>query len=81
MADVMEREKQAQTPAESPAPPAEKKSLRKRWKDLPRKKRRRVIRLLILLILLAAGGGAAYHFLGSGRGGPGPAPTVQQTGP
>ncbi|MCI9121219.1 MAG: HlyD family efflux transporter periplasmic adaptor subunit [Oscillibacter sp.] len=78
MADVMEREKQAQTPAESPAPPAEKKSLRKRWKDLPRKKRRRVIRLLILLILLAAGGGAAYHFLGSGSGGQGEAQIINE---
>ena len=77
MSEVKDREQQTVQAAPEAAPPPapetaaapEKTSLRKKWKDMPRKKRRKIIRwFIILLILIAAGVGIRY-FLSQKNGG------------
>ena len=76
MSEVMDRQQQTETVQAAPeaAPPpapekAEKTSLWKKWKGLPRKKRRKIIRwFLFLLILIAIGLGIRY-FLAKKNGG------------
>lgn len=56
MAEVMEKDlTQTQAaPAAEAAPAEEKKSLKQKWKGMPRKKRRRIIRWIVILVILAA---------------------------
>ena len=77
MSEVMEREKQTEAATQTAPQPAapetvpakEKKSLRQKWKGMPRKKRRRIVRWFFLLLILAAIGAAVYYFRGSRGGG------------
>ena len=75
MSEVMDREQQAGTAqaapeaAPPPAPEAEKTSLWKKWKGMPRKKRRKMVRWLIFLLVLAAIGLGIRHFLSAKGGG------------
>ena len=75
MSEVMDREQQTaavQTAPEAappPAPEAEKTSLLKKWKGMPRKKRRKIVRwLLFLLILIAIGLGVRQFLAGKNAG-------------
>ena len=61
MAEVMEQ-KELLTPEAEPV--AEKKSLKEKWKGLPRKKRRRIVRWTVTLLILAGIGFAAWKLLG-----------------
>ena len=45
-----------------------KKSLRQKWKDMPRRKRRKIIRWTVILLILAALAIGASRFLGGGSG-------------
>nr|WP_325294284.1 HlyD family efflux transporter periplasmic adaptor subunit [uncultured Oscillibacter sp.] len=75
MSEVMDREQQAGTAqaapeaAPPPAPEAEKTSLWKKWKGMPRKKRRKMVRWFIFLLVLAAIGLGIRHFLSAKGGG------------
>ena len=73
MAEVMEKQEQAGTP-EAPAAgtavqeaPA-KKSLRQKWKDMPRRKRRRIIRWTIILLILIAAAVVLGRVFGGDKG-------------
>ena len=75
MSEVMDREQQTaavQTAPEAappPAPEAEKTSLLKKWKGMPRKKRRKIVRwFLFLLILIAIGLGVRQFLAGKNAG-------------
>lgn len=59
MSDVMEKEA---LPQQTDAP--DKKTLREKWKAVPRKKRRRIVRWTVILLVLALAGGGLYKFLG-----------------
>ena len=71
MSEVMDRQQQAgtaQAAPETPPPPApeaEKTSLLKKWKGMPRKKRRKIVRRFILLLVLIAAGLGVWRFLSS----------------
>ena len=62
MAEVMEQKELSPAGAE---PVAEKKSLKEKWKAIPRKKRRRAIRWIVVLAVLAAIGFGAWKLLGN----------------
>ena len=66
MAEVMEKDltQTEAAPAAEAAPAEEKKSLRQKWKGIPRKKRRRIVRWTVVLLILAAIVFAAWKFLG-----------------
>nr|WP_325300059.1 HlyD family efflux transporter periplasmic adaptor subunit [uncultured Dysosmobacter sp.] len=74
MSEVMEREDREEQQAAAPAPQAaapvqeaeapKKRSLKERWKGMPRKKRRRVVRWVIILLVLAVIAGVLYKLLG-----------------
>lgn len=74
MSEVMEREDREEQQAAAPAPQAaapvqeaeapKKRSLKERWKGMPRKKRRRVVRWAIILLVLAVIAGVLYKLLG-----------------
>ena len=64
MAEVMEKD--LQTPEAEPQT-TQKKSLKEKWKGLPKKKRRRIVRWTILLLVLGALGFGSWKFLG-GKG-------------
>lgn len=73
MSEVMDRQQQAgtaQAAPETPPPPApeaeaEKTSLLKKWKGMPRKKRRKIVRRFLLLLVLIAAGLGVWRFLSS----------------
>ncbi|WP_300411631.1 HlyD family efflux transporter periplasmic adaptor subunit [uncultured Oscillibacter sp.] len=74
MSEVMDREQQTGTaqaaPEAAPAPEAaEKTSLWKKWKGMPRKKRRKTVRLFVLLLILIAAGLGIRYFLSQKSGG------------
>ncbi len=73
MSEVMDREQQTaavQTAAPPPAPEtAEKTSLWKKWKGMPRKKRRKIVRWFIFLLILIAVGLGVWKFLSAKKGG------------
>ncbi|MCI9332589.1 MAG: HlyD family efflux transporter periplasmic adaptor subunit [Oscillibacter sp.] len=76
MSQVMDREQQTgapQTAPETPPPPApetaEKTSLWKKWKGMPRKKRRKIVRWFITLLVLIAAGLGVWKFLSTKKGG------------
>ena len=62
MAEVMEQKELSPAGAE---PVVEKKSLKEKWKAIPRKKRRRAIRWIVVLAVLAAIGFGAWKLLGN----------------
>ena len=68
MSEVMDREQQAAAvetaPPPAPETAAEKTSLWKKWKGMPRKKRRKIVRRFIFLLILIA-------FVHGGAGGVG----------
>ena len=64
MAEVMEKDLQT---LEAEPQTTQKKSLKEKWKGLPKKKRRRIVRWTILLLVLGALGFGAWKFLG-GKG-------------
>ena len=66
MAEVMEKDltQTEAAPAAEAAPAEEKKSLRQKWRGIPRKKRRRIVRWTVVLLILAAIVFAAWKFLG-----------------
>lgn len=80
MSEVMDREQQTGTaqaapqaaPEAAPPPPpetAEKTSLWKKWKGMPRRKRRKIVRwFLFLLILIAIGVGVRQFLAGKNAG-------------
>lgn len=73
MSEVMDREQQTGT-AETAPPPApetaaEKTSLWKKWKGMPRKKRRKIVRWFIFLLILLAIGLGVWKFLSAKKGG------------
>ena len=63
MAEVMEKE--LQTPEAEPQ--TEKKSLKEKWKAMPKKKRRRIIRWTVILVIAAALAFGAWKLFG-GKG-------------
>ena len=75
MSEVMDREQQTGTvqaapeAAPPPAPEAEKTSLWKKWKGMPRKKRRKIVRWFITLLVLIAAGLGVWKFLSTKKGG------------
>ncbi len=77
MSEIMEHEELldasapaavAETAAAPEAEAAPRRTLRQKWRDLPRKKRRRIIRWVILLLILAVIGSVLYHFFGKSGG-------------
>lgn len=74
MSEVMDREQQtaAVQTAEAAPPPApeaaEKTSLWKKWKGMPRKKRRKIVRWFIILLILIAVGLGVWKFLSARKG-------------
>ena len=62
MAEVMEQKELLSVEAE---PAAGKKSLKEKWKAIPKKKRRRAIRRTVILLVLAAIGFAVWKFFGN----------------
>ena len=62
MAEVMEQKELSPAGAE---PVVGKKSLKEKWKAIPRKKRRRAIRWIVVLAVLAAIGFGAWKLLGN----------------
>lgn len=74
MSEVMDREQQTEavqaTPeAAPPAQEAEKTSLWKKWKGMPRKKRRKIVRWFILLLILLVVGLGVWKLLSAKKGG------------
>ena len=75
MSEVMDREQQTGTvqaapeAAPPPAPEAEKTSLWKKWKGMPRKKRRKIVRWFLTLLILTAIGLGVWKFLSAKKGG------------
>lgn len=74
MSEVMDREQQTEAvqavpEAAPPAPEAEKTSLWKKWKGMPRKKRRKIVRWFIILLVLIAIGLGVWKFLSAKKGG------------
>ena len=78
MSEVMDREQhtesvqaapEAAPPAPPPAEPAEKTSLWKKWRGMPRKKRRKIVRWFIILLILIAVGLGVWKFLSAKKGG------------
>lgn len=75
MSEVMDREQQTGTvqaapeAAPPPAPEAEKTSLWKKWKEMPRKKRRKIVRWFLTLLILTAIGLGVWKFLSAKKGG------------
>ena len=67
MSEIMEKEElSAAGPQEVQQAPA-KRSLKEKWKAIPRKKRRRIVRWIVILVVLAAAGFGLYKLLG-GKG-------------
>ena len=73
MSEVMDREQQAAAvetaPPPAPETAAEKTSLWKKWKGMPRKKRRKIVRWFIFLLILIAIGLGVWQFLSAKKGG------------
>ena len=73
MSEVMDREQQAAAvetaPPPAPETAAEKTSLWKKWKGMPRKKRRKIVRRFIFLLILIAIGLGVWKFLSAKKGG------------
>lgn len=77
MSEVMDRQQQTaavQTapeaaPPPAPEPAAEKTSLWKKWKGMPRKKRRKIVRWFIILLVLIAVALGVWKFLSAKKGG------------
>lgn len=62
MSDVMEREAPSRQAGAEDVPAG--KTLREKWKAMPRKKRRRIVRWTVILLVLALAGGGLYKLLG-----------------
>ena len=77
MSEIMEQEELLETSAqaaegssgaETAPETVPKRTLRQKWKDLPRKKRRRIIRRTILLLILIVAALVLYRIFGKGGG-------------
>ena len=77
MSEIMEQEELLETSAqaaegssgaEAAPETVPKRTLRQKWKDLPRKKRRRIIRRTILLLILIVAALVLYRIFGKGGG-------------
>ena len=64
MSEVMEKDVLTPEQPETEQVPA-KRTVKNKWKNMPRKKRRRIIRWVVILLLLGAAAAAAWHFFGS----------------
>ncbi len=62
MAEVKDQELQA-TPADAPAE-AEKRGLKEKWRDMPKRKRRRVVRWCVVLLVLIAAAAVLFKLFG-----------------